>query len=106
MAEKISLCGDDCLACPRYNARTDEELRAVAELWYRVGWRDRVVSNDEIACTGCDSYKECSYRLVECVREHGVEKCSRCGEFPCRKIGDLLRKSAEYQQRCREVAQK
>lgn len=37
MEEKITLCGDNCIACPRYNAHSKEELRQVAELWYRVG---------------------------------------------------------------------
>ena len=33
----ISLCGDDCSLCPRFLAKTKEELIAVAELWQRVG---------------------------------------------------------------------
>lgn len=37
MGEMITLCGDNCTECPRYNAHTDEELRSVAELWYKVG---------------------------------------------------------------------
>ena len=39
MEEKITLCGDNCIEYPRYNAHTEEELKAVAELWYQVGWR-------------------------------------------------------------------
>lgn len=35
MEEKIILCGDNCIECPRYNAHSDEELWNVAELWYR-----------------------------------------------------------------------
>lgn len=31
MSEKISLCGNDCLKCPRYLAKTEDELAAVAE---------------------------------------------------------------------------
>ena len=44
MEEKITLCGDDCLACPRYHARSEEELAAVAELWQigRASCRERV----------------------------------------------------------------
>ena len=49
----ISVCGDDCAVCPRYLARTGEELHETAVFWYRAGWRDHVVSNDEIRCTGC-----------------------------------------------------
>lgn len=103
MKEMITLCGDDCTDCPRYNAHSDEELRKTAELWYRVGWRDHVVSNDEIACSGCSSHKECTYHLVECIKEHNVPKCSLCGEFPCGKINDMLERTAQYQNICREV---
>lgn len=58
--EKITLCGDNCLECPRYNTYTDEELNKVAKLWHKVGWRDRVVSNEEIRCVGCSSDKQCT----------------------------------------------
>lgn len=103
MEEKITLCGDNCIECPRYNAHSEAELRKVAELWYKVGWRDTVVSNEEIACTGCSSHKTCTYGLVDCTRNHGVEKCNQCGKFPCSKIEDMLKRSREYQEKCREL---
>lgn len=103
MKEKITLCGDNCIECPRYNAHSETELRAVAELWYRVGWRDSVVSNEEIACTGCSSHKACTYGLVDCTREHGVEKCNQCKEFPCEKIENVLERSRGYQKKCKLV---
>lgn len=31
MIEKITLCGDNCIECPRYNAHTDEKLKQVVE---------------------------------------------------------------------------
>ena len=94
--KKITLCGDNCIACPRYNAHSDEELKAVAELWHKVGWRNCVVSNEEIACDGCSSHKNCTYQLVECTKKHHVNKCNQCEEFPCEKITDMLKRSAEY----------
>ena len=103
MEEKITLCGDNCIECPRYNAHTDEELSAVAELWYRVGWRTCVVSNEEIACSGCSSHKQCTYQLVECTKEHNVEKCNQCNEFPCVKINAMLERSSEYDRKCKDV---
>lgn len=106
MNDKITLCGDNCIYCPRYNARTDDELKRVAELWYKVGWRDKVVSNEEIQCTGCSSHKQCTYRLVDCTKEHGVEKCSQCGEFPCEKIDDMLKRSEQYRRICEKVCTK
>ncbi len=103
MEEKITLCGDNCIECPRYNANSEEELRNVAELWYRVGWRDCVVSNEEIRCEGCSSHKQCTYHLVECTKEHNVDKCNQCVEFPCEKIDRMLERSKEYQKRCKVV---
>lgn len=103
MHEKITLCGDNCIECPRYNAHSDEELKRVAELWYRVGWRNTIVSNKEISCSGCSSHKQCTYNLVECTKEHNVEKCNQCSEFPCLKISDMLKRSEEYQKKCMEV---
>ena len=102
MKELISLCGDNCAACPRYLARSAVELQATAELWFRIGWRDRICSDEEMRCSGCSPEKRCTYRLVDCTRAHGVEKCGCCEEFPCEKIGDMLERSAEYQRICRE----
>ncbi len=103
MEEKITLCGDNCNECPRFNAHSDEELRKVAELWHRAGWRDEIVSNEEIRCTGCSSHKQCTYQLVECTKEHSVKKCNQCALFPCEKISDMLKRSEEYQKKCKEV---
>lgn len=94
--KKITLCGDDCLECPRYLARTEEELKKAAELWYRIGWTNKIEPIDKIQCTGCSSHKRCTYQLVECVREHQTEKCNQCHEFPCEKIDNMLRRSSEY----------
>ena len=103
MEEKITLCGDNCIYCPRYNAKSDDELEKVAELWYRIGFRDKIVSNEEIKCDGCSSHKKCTYNLVECTHNHNTEKCNMCEEFPCDKINDMLIRSLEYQKKCREV---
>ena len=68
----ISVCGDDCGVCPRYLARTEEELHETAVFWHTAGWRDHVVSNEEIRCTGCGCRPTCSFMLLPCTREHGV----------------------------------
>jgi hypothetical protein len=104
--EKITLCGDDCLACPRYHAKTEDELRNVAELWYRVGMRDRIVSNEEICCTGCSSHKQCAYHLFDCTKENSVEKCNQCSNFPCSKIESMLARCNEYKVKCKNICSK
>lgn len=103
MKERISFCGDDCSRCPRYLARSDEEKRAVAELWRRMGWRETVVSPEEIACQGCSPLRACAYGLTDCLRERGATKCSECPDFPCGKTETLLRRSEESQKKAREV---
>ena len=101
--EKITLCGDNCCKCPRYLAKTNGELEKVAELWFRIGWRDRIVPIEEIRCAGCTSHKQCTYCLVDCVKENHVEKCNQCPRFPCEKITDLLRRSEKYEEKCKAV---
>lgn len=103
MKEKITLCGDNCLTCPRYNANTEKEWKHAAELWFKIGWRERIVSNDEIKCTGCSSHKSCTYGLLDCTKKHGVSKCSQCEEFVCNKITDMLERSNAYREKCKKV---
>lgn len=101
-SEMLTLCGDNCEFCPRRTAKTDDELRRVAELWFRLGFSSKILSNDEIRCGGCRSHKTCTYGLVECIKKHCVTKCSVCGEFPCKKINDMLKRSKESERLCRE----
>ena len=103
MKEKITLCGDNCIECPRFRAHSDEELQKVAELWYKVGWRNTIVSHDEIRCNGCSSHKQCTYQLVECTQKHNVQKCNQCSLFPCEKITAMLQRSAQYQKVCKKL---
>ena len=58
MSERIlAACGNDCSVCPRYikepYVKTEIELAHTAELWYKIGYRDYIVTNEEISCTGC-----------------------------------------------------
>lgn len=104
--DKITLCGDNCTYCPRYLAKTDAELEKVAELWYRAGWREKIVSNDEIRCSGCSSHKNCTYELVDCIKKQHIEKCCECNQFPCEKISKMLKRTKEYDAKCKEVCSK
>lgn len=101
--ELITLCGDNCIECPRYKGKTKEELEKVAELWYNIGWMDKIVSADEIKCTGCSSHKQCTFKLVGCIKEHKISKCNQCTEYPCNKIEDMFKRSKEYKIKCKEV---
>ena len=96
----ISVCGDDCAVCPRFLARTEEELHETALFWYRAGWRDRVVGNGEIRCTGCGCRPTCSFMLLPCTRDHGVSACRDCPEFECDKVWDTYERSEAKKRQC------
>ncbi len=103
MKEMISLCGDNCLKCPRYTSKTHEQLQHTAKLWYKIGWRKNILPDEEIKCSGCSPEKECSYGLIECTQIHGVQKCSRCHHFPCKRINNMLRRSDVYEEHCKNL---
>ena len=101
----ISVCGDDCGVCPRYLARTEEELHETAVFWHKAGWRDHVVSNEEIRCTGCGCRPTCSFMLLPCTREHGVSACRECASFACEKVWDMYVRSEEKKRQCEKACE-
>ncbi|MBE5794842.1 MAG: DUF3795 domain-containing protein [Clostridiales bacterium] len=96
----LSVCGDDCAVCPRYLAQTEDELQQTAIFWHKAGWRDHVVSNEEIRCAGCGTRGACAFMLMPCLREKGLDRCTQCREHPCGKIVDMLVKSAQKEAQC------
>jgi hypothetical protein len=103
MTQIITPCGDNCSACPKYTAKTDDELKKVAELWYKAGLNDKIAAPDEMRCGGCSSHKTCTYGLTECIKEHNITKCNQCDNFPCHKIEAMLERTKNYEIKCREV---
>ena len=107
MTKVIAACGNDCAACPRYTAhpceKTETELRQTAELWMRIGYRDRIVSNEEIACTGCRPENWCRYRVVKCCAEKGIPTCAACSLYPCERMQECFAVTLSFEPKCREV---
>ena len=105
MSEKIiAACGNDCAACPRYTKppfeKTPEELHNTAVLWQKIGYRDRVVSNEEISCTGCSVENWCRYNIVKCVSEKQIDNCGQCENYPCEKITDCFKVTKSFIPAC------
>lgn len=98
----ITACGDDCSVCPRYTAKSELVLQNVAKLWYKMGWRDRIVTNEEIRCNGCSTENNCTYQLLECIEEHKINKCNQCIEYPCNKIRNMIDRTHNYEMLCKE----
>ncbi|MCR4793864.1 MAG: nitroreductase family protein [Ruminococcus sp.] len=107
MDKIISACGNDCSACPRYIAapyeKTEEELRHTAELWLKIGYRDRLVSNGEISCNGCKPENWCRYGVIKCCKEKAIRNCSECSDFPCDNMKECFAVTKSFEPKCREV---
>lgn len=103
----IAACGNDCSACPRYVShpyeKTDTELRHTAELWMKIGYRDHIVSKEEISCNGCKPGNWCRYHVVKCCEGKGIKTCAECDEYPCSNMKDCFSVTNSFEPKCREV---
>ena len=90
----IAACGNDCSACPRYVAypyeKTEAELWHTAELWMKIGYRDHIVTNEEISCKGCRPENWCRYHVIKCCGDKGISNCSQCELYPCDNIKECF----------------
>lgn len=103
----LAACGNDCLACPRYvmhpYEKSEEELHHTAELWMKIGYRDHVVTNEEIACTGCKPENWCRYHVAKCCDKKGIKTCAGCDEYPCNNMKECFRVIESFEVKCRSV---
>lgn len=107
MKRMIAACGNDCSACPRFAAhpleKTDDQLRRTAELWLKIGYRDRVVTNEEIACSGCSPENWCRYGIAKCCEGRGIKTCAECAAYPCIEIKECFEVTKSFAPRCRQA---
>lgn len=107
MKKIIAACGNDCSICPRYVEppfeKTEEELRHTAELWLKIGYRDHLVSNEEISCHGCKPENWCRYKVIACTNEKEIENCGQCRQYPCDDIKECFKVTASFAPECKKV---
>lgn len=99
----IAACGNNCTICPRHLPKTEEELRKTAELWHKIGYRDKIVTTDEIKCTGCTPKNWCRYDIIQCVNDKNFANCGQCGSYPCSHIEDAFHKTMQFEPACRKL---
>lgn len=103
--QKIVSCGNDCFVCPRYIATQSGDvirLKAVAELWNKLGWRDTVVSSEEIMCYGCSTSTFCRYGIQKCAFEKKVDNCGNCKDYPCILTSKSIEQTQMYVESIKE----
>ncbi len=99
----LAACGNDCGSCPRYLPKTDDELRRTAELWEKIGYRDHIVTNEEISCNGCTPENWCRYKIVCCAAERKIDNCGECPDYPCVKILSCFKATDAFAPACRKA---
>lgn len=103
MKKIVAACGNDCSQCPRHLPKSEADLRHTAELWKKIGYRDRVVSNKEISCSGCVMGNWCRYEIIGCTTERNIQNCGQCGNYPCKKIEECFELTKSFMPSCRAV---
>jgi len=103
----IAACGNVCTACPRYIAhpyeKTADELQHTAELWMKIGYRDHIVTNEEISCTGCKPENWCRYHVVKCCQERDISTCGDCPDYPCDNMKECFEVTKSFEPACRKA---
>lgn len=90
-------CGIHCGVCFLYRAGSDEALRSLVSERFNL-------PAEKATCPGCRAvngfcpviHEQCATWL--CTKERGVEFCSECTEFPCRKLMPCADRCAELPQ--------
>jgi hypothetical protein len=104
--DKIGVCGDNCGLCPRYIAsgRIDlERLKEVAVLWKKAGFRDKIVSPEDLACFGCSPKNNCAYhRQMDCATGKKFHNCGECADYPCGVVLEGFEKTRAHKEKCRK----
>jgi hypothetical protein len=103
--QKISFCGDVCSACPRYVATITNDKNALknfSKLWFKLGFRPKVVDPEEIKCLGCNKDMACSNEINNCIHLKSIKNCGECDHFPCKKINAVFEKTDTTSKICKE----
>ena len=69
----------------------------------KIGYRDRIVSIEDISCVGCRPENWCRYGVVKCCEDKGFKNCSECNEYPCDNMKGCFAVTKSFEPKCREV---
>jgi hypothetical protein len=70
-----------------------KEPKSYAEAYKK--FEEKLLSYTKPRCAGCRNNPdpECTIKgcfILECTKEHGIDYCGECGEFPCDKVNTDL----------------
>jgi hypothetical protein len=102
---KIAYCGYDCNQCRRFIAthQGSEQLKQVAALWKKLGYREDIEPPGKMACYGCSSSTWCRHGIRECALENKVDNCGRCYKYPCDKIETMFQWASKHAEKMKDL---
>ncbi|MFC1904926.1 DUF3795 domain-containing protein [Chloroflexota bacterium] len=95
--ELVAICGIYCGTCPSYLAWQENDVEQLERRAQNHG-----ISIEDVHCNGCRSDKvmlpciECRFGFRKCAREHKVNWCFECTDFPCQRLRDFRDVHFEY----------
>ena len=104
---ELGACGDHCTYCPRFIATQNQDpqmLQEVADLWVRIGLRDKSVTSQELKCFGCTPENNCAYsEQRDCAFAKGFENCGLCRDYPCRIVAATIERTDQLSSSIRSL---
>ena len=105
MNKPICYRGHDCARCLTYLAtiNNDEGLRNQSQKFYQAEF-GITIPLKELHCLGGRSKelfflcKSCPF--IKCCKEHHIEMCIECSEYPCKNIKEYQEK---YVNKCNQI---
>lgn len=87
-------CGLDCFNCAMYEGNITQQTAEA----YAAATKMPV---EKVPCKGCRASGGCRLHYngcatLDCVKEHGVEFCYECADFPCAKLAPVLDGADKY----------
>ena len=69
----------------------------------RIGYRDRVETEEEIACSGCRPENRCRYGAARCCADRGIRTCAECPAYPCTAMMECFAVTRLFEPGCRRA---
>jgi hypothetical protein len=87
-----AICGIDCFNCEFFHTNIDAFFASMSAE-RRAGFEARGMTLEKVRCQGCRvsgcTTIEGKCETLECAREHNVDFCFECRDFPCPKLQPL-----------------
>jgi hypothetical protein len=99
LKDATAICGIDCFNCEFFHTNIDGFFATMAPE-RKQGFAARGMTIEKLRCQGC-RHGGCTViggkcDTLECAKEHQVELCCDCSDFPCVRLQPLAEGAERY----------